>query len=265
MTNLTSTGSRKVVISNRSKKLRHHRREDTKSDLDPLEHMESQRRLQSAEQGQLLPRSRRHTDMTSSPLAQSISDSDDSDDSASRAVSWPSRHTHMNIGKQLSRRIERMEGPQPIPFRAFVESMPPARPPPSAWTSKTQSKFDAVRTNPTPKSRNTSSGATPGHTPISSTSSTSLTVSIPSSASTESLSIANTRARKINKGFEILPAGTLDRERPEVKDFGTPTETPPARKTSKKLQKRCRSNSESRRISRESQRLSNDGFRLSIF
>ncbi|OQU96808.1 hypothetical protein CLAIMM_02836 [Cladophialophora immunda] len=230
-----------------------------RSDLNPLERMEAHRRFHAAESGQLLPRNRRHTDMVLTPtFAPSLSDSEDSDDSASRALSWPTRNGSINLGKQFSRRAKRMEGPRPVPFRAFVESLPTTKPPPSAWTEKTQARVDA-KILPSPKTSETASN-TSLHSPSSSTSSMSATTT---TSPAGSLSIANTRSRKVNAGFEILPAGTLEKG-PKVKDFGNRHEELEMRKKPKKLKKRSRSSSGSRRSSTESRRLSSDTFCLPV-
>ncbi|OAP60650.1 hypothetical protein AYL99_05652 [Fonsecaea erecta] len=261
ITNLRSSGARKFVIGNKGRNTQEgHQRPERRSDPNPLEGMEAHRRFHAAESGQLLPRNRRHTDMIlTPPFTPSLSDSDDSDDSASRALSWPARNGNINLGKQFSRRAERMEGPRPVPFRAFVESLPTTKPPPSAWTEKTQARVDA-KILPSPKTSETASN-TSLHTPSSSTSSISVTTTTSPSGS---LSIANTRSRKVNDGFEVLPAGTLEKG-PRVKDFGTRHEDVEMKKKPKKLQKRSRSSSESRRSSTESRRLSSDIFRLPVF
>ncbi|OAG39933.1 hypothetical protein AYO21_05806 [Fonsecaea monophora] len=260
ITNLPSPGTRKVVIGNRQRNIQGHQRPEVRSDLNPLERMEAHRRFHAAESGQLLPRNRRHTDMALTPaLASSLSDSEDSDDSASRTLSWPARNGSLNLGKQFSRRAKRMEGPRPVPFCAFVDALPTAKPPPSAWTDKTQARVDA-KILPSAKTSETASN-TSRHTPSSSRSSTSATAT---TSPTDSLSIANTRSRKINDGFEVLPAGTLEKG-PKVKDFGTRHEDLDMRKKPKKLKKRPHSDSGSRRSSTESGRRSSDTFRLPIF
>ncbi|EXJ68119.1 uncharacterized protein A1O5_08734 [Cladophialophora psammophila CBS 110553] len=260
ITNLPSSGARKFVIGNRQRNILGHQRAEAQSDLNPLERMEAHRRFHAAESGQLLPRDRRHTNMVLTPaFASSISDSEDSDDSASRALSWPPRNGSINLGKQFSRRAKRMEGPRPVPFRAFVESIPTTTLPPSAWTEKTQARLDA-KILPSPRTSDTSSKASL-HTPSSSTSSTSATAT---TSPPGSVSIANTRSRKVNDGFEILPAGTVEKG-PRVKDFGMGQEDAEMRKKPKKLQKRSRSRSGSRPSSIESRRLSSDLFHLPIF
>lgn len=268
-TNRPSSGGRRFVIGNRQRHTPGHHRDQVQSDVNPLEWMEAHRRFHAAESGQLIPRGRRHTDMVlTTPLAPSASDSEDSDSSSNRVLSWPPRTANMNLGRQLSHRVKRMECPQPVPFRAFVESLPTPKAPPSAWTEKTQAKIEAKTPTRTDMKVSNSSRAsdtiskTSTHTRNSSTSSTSVT--IPNSP-TDLPSIPSTRYRKINDGFEILPAGSLEKE-PRVKEFGTWHEnSKTSKKKSKKLQKRARSDSESRRSSVESHRLSEDSFRLPIF
>jgi hypothetical protein len=231
--------------------------------VDTLQRMEAHRQRHAAESGQLLPRSRRHTDITlTTPLAPSASDSEDSDSSSNRSLSWPARPGQINFGKQLSRRAQQMEGPKPIPFRAFVESLPATKPPPSAWTDKTQALVASKA--PVPRSLNPKdTRSTKSHTPTSSTSSSSTTV-LGSTKSHESISIANTKSRKINEGFELLPAGALEKE-PAVKEFGLWPANSTLPKRSKKLRKRSASNASSQKSSVEGKRLSEESFRVPIF
>ncbi|KIW67309.1 hypothetical protein PV04_06573 [Phialophora macrospora] len=258
-TNLSSSGSRKFVIGNRPRNSPRHQRVEVQSEINPLERMEAHRRLHSAESGQLHPRDRRHSEMAETiPLSSFPADSEDSDDSISRALSWPAREGMTNLGKQLSRRVQRMEGPSPVPFRAFVESLPTTKPPPSAWTDRTQARIEAKV--PCSKASDTTS-KTSTHTANSSTSST-ISATAPTSFPSDFVSIANTRSRKVNDGFEVLPAGTLEKE-PKVKEFGTWHESSGSQKKPRKLQKRTRSDSASR-SSTKSQRLSSDSCRLSI-
>ncbi len=261
--NITPSSSHKFVIGNRRRVSPRHRRTEVKPEIHPLEGMEAHRRLHSAESGQLRPRDRRHSDLAQTiPLTSLASDSDDSDDSASRALSWPTRNGTMHLGKQISRRVQRMEGPRPIPFRAFVESLPTSKPPPSAWTGKTQARMEARL--PSSRASDTTS-KTSRHTPNSSTGSTTTATAATASPPSplELVSIANTRSRKVNDGFEVLPAGTFEKE-PKIKEFGTWHDDLEAQKKPKKLQKRTRSDSASR-SSTESRRLSSDSFRLPIF
>jgi len=259
-TNTSFSGPRKFVIGSRSKTPPRRQKGSAQSEVNPLERMEAHRRLHSAESGQLLPRDRRHSEMAqTTTLAPFASDSEDSDDSESRALSWPPRKGTMNLGKQLSRRVQRMEGPKPLPFRAFVESLPTSKPPPSAWTDKIQARLEAKV--PSSKASNTTSNVS-RHTPNSSTSSTT-SATAPTSSPSDLVSIANTRSRKVNDGFELLPAGTLEKG-PRVKEFGTCHDNMESHKKPKKLQKRSRSDSASR-SSTESYRPSSDRFRLPSF
>lgn len=260
LTNQPSSGTRKFVIRSRQKNSPRYNRADLQSEIHPLERMEAHRRFHAAESGQLLPRDRRHTDLIlTTPLAPSLSDSEDNEPHSARASSWPSGMEGMNLGIQLSRKAERLEGPRPVPFRAFVESLPSTKAPPSAWTHKIQAKLDA--NVPTPSTRSdTTNSKTPTHTPKSSISSTA--TSAPTSPA-DSISIASVRTRKVNDGFEVLPAGTLAKG-PSVKEFGLWPENAKAGSKPKKLRK-SQSSSGSRRSSTESRRLSDDSFRLPIF
>ncbi|KAK5465097.1 hypothetical protein LTS15_001660 [Exophiala xenobiotica] len=259
ITDRPSIHGRKFVIGNGRKTIYGPHRREAQSEVNPLERMEAHRRFHAAESGQLLPRSRRrHTDLVlTTPLAPSASDSEDSD-SSSQYMSWPRGTANISLGKQLSRMAERMEGPKPVPFRAFVESLPTTKPPPSAWTGKTQARVDA-KLPASSKGSDTASKVSM-HTPKSSISSTTTAPTSP----TDSVSIPNIRTRKINDGFEVLPAGTLEKG-PNVKEFGLWPENQSVSKKPKKLQKRSRSSSGSRRSSMESRRFSGESFRLPIF
>lgn len=266
LANRSSHTGRKFVIGNRHKALPGHPTREALSEANALERMEAHRRFHAAESGKLLPRSRRrHTDLAlMKPLASSASDSEDGDSAdtvSSQVRSSPRGTAEIALGKRLSRRVEQLEGPKPVPFRAFVESLPASKPPPSAWTNKTQARLDAKL--PASSKGSKTSSQSSKHTPSSSTSSTCTAPTSP----TSSISIANTRARKINSGFEVLPAGTLEKG-PDVKEFGLWPENPTftiSRKP-RKLQKRpSRSNSLSRRSSVESVRVSDESFRLPVF
>lgn len=259
ITNRTPAGGRKFVLGTRPKSTSDPLRRDTVPE-NPLERMEAHRRFHAAESGQLLPRSRRHTDLDlTTPLAPSASDSDDSNTSSARALSWPHNSRDMNLGQRVHGRAQRMEGPKPVPFRAFVESLPTTKVPPSAWTDKIQAKVDA-RLPVSSKGSDTSSRVSI-HTSQSSFTSNTTAPTSPA----DSVSIINTRTRKINEGFELLPAGALVKE-PSVKEFGPWPETRVAEKKPKKLQKRPPSNDAgSRRSSTESRRFSGDSLRLPVF
>ncbi|EXJ85904.1 hypothetical protein A1O1_06273 [Capronia coronata CBS 617.96] len=255
-----SSGSRRFVIGSRQMGSAGYRRAETKSDCHPLERMEAHRKFHAAESGQLLPRDQRHTDLIlTSPLAPSLPDGEDNDSLPARALSWPSRIEDMNLGKQQSRKALRLEGPRPVPFRAFVESLPSTKAPPSAWTQKTQAKLNANMSTSSKGSDTNSKTST--HTPKSSISSS---VTSASTSRTDSISIPSTRARKINDGFEVLPAGTLAKG-PSVKEFGLWPENVKAINKPNKLRKHSRSDAGSRRSSTESRRFSDESFRLPIF
>lgn len=252
--------TRKFTIGSKSRAIPHSRTYAQSEHIDSLERMEAHRRFHAAESGQLFPRGRRHTDLVlTTPLAPSNSDSDDSDCSSSRALSWPTRTVEMNLGTQLPRRAQRIEGPRPIPFRAFVESLPATKAPPSAWTQKTQAMMDS-KIPPSSRGSDTTS-STSKHTPTSSTSSATSTVTTPPP---ESISISSTRALKVNNGFELLPAGSLQKG-PVVKEFGLwPVSSHSCNKKGK-LRKRTLSNSEHDNNTQESLRPRNESFRMPIF
>ncbi|KAK4939628.1 hypothetical protein LTR10_020128 [Elasticomyces elasticus] len=257
-TDRTSVGQRKFVIGNRQKSTSLLSRRETVSD-DPLERMEAHRRFHAAESGQLRPRSRRHTDLAlTTALAPSPSDSSDSDASSAHALSWPRDTGVVNLGQRVHGREQRIEGPKPVPFRAFVESLPTTKAPPSAWTDKTQARVHAKL--PAPSKGSDTSSRVSMHTSESSISSTTTAPTL----ATESVSITNTRSRKINNGFELLPAGALIKE-PSVKEFGLWPEPRVAERKPKKLQKRPPSTSASRRSSSDSGRFSGESFRLPVF
>ncbi|EXJ85211.1 hypothetical protein A1O3_05886 [Capronia epimyces CBS 606.96] len=256
-----SSGGRRFVIGSRQKNSLGYKRADLQSDIHSLERMEAHRQFHAAESGQLLPKDRRHTDLVlTTPLAPSVSDGEENDSYSARALSWPARmEDSMQLGKRLSRKAQRREGPRPVPFRAFVESLPPTKAPPSSWTQKTQAKLDV--NIPTSSTGSDANSKTSSHTPKSSISSSA--TSSPTSP-TDSISIANIRTRKINDGFEVLPAGTLTRG-PSVKEFGLWPENVKVANKPNKLRKLSRSNPASGRSSTESRRLSDESFRLPIF
>ncbi|KAI1629848.1 hypothetical protein EDD37DRAFT_604721 [Exophiala viscosa] len=258
ITDRTPAAGRKFVIGNRQKSTSGLSRRETVSD-DPLERMEAHRRFHAAESGQLRPRSRRHTDLAlTTSLAPSVSDSEDSDASSARTLSWPRDNGVMNLGQRLHGKAQRAEGSKPVPFRAFVESLPTSKAPPSAWTDKTQARLHAKLPMPAKGSSTSSRVSTD-----TSEASISSTTTAPTS-SVESISITSTRTRKINGGFEVLPAGALAKET-SVKEFGLRPEPRVAQKKPKKLQKRPPSVSASRRSSSESERFSSEEFRLPVF
>ncbi|KIW09870.1 hypothetical protein PV08_11971 [Exophiala spinifera] len=268
-TNRGSNSGRKFVIGNRHRNSPLPPSRDSLSEANVLERMEAHRRFHAAESGQLLPRSRRrHTDLAlMTSLASSTSSASDSEDGgsfdaeSSQVRSLSLGMPEMNVGKQLARRVEKLEGPKPVPFKAFVESLPAPKPPPSAWTNKTQVRVDAKLPESSKGSETASQFSK--HTPNSSISSTCTTPTSP----TTSISIVNTRTRKVNSGFEVLPAGTLEKGL-DVKQFGVWAENPSitiSRKPRKLQKRRSRSSSSSRRSSAESARVSSESFRLPVF
>jgi len=163
-----------------------------------------------------------------------------------RAVSWPITPGELLVDFNAPQKIQTMTSPHVVPFRAFVEMHPPPKAPPkappSAWTDRTQGMLDEKLEAQVPKNRiiikNNHAGMTAGN-------SYSAMNDREGKDEDENLTLLGTQLRRVNKGFEILPAGSL-KEAKAVKDFGYATE--PLRESSnahkpRKLQKRSRSRS----------------------
>lgn len=199
---------------------------------DLIDKMDAHRRLHSAECGQLIPRIRRHT--TDVDVASSdILGSEDSE-YVLRTISWPPTDSSMRLGQTNLQKAERRVSPPAVPQHASIEAQPATKPCPSAWSSRTRQLMKEKL------AENRLNSSIPNSTLPSMTSSSTLATK---TAPTEDLSIPNTQARKVNEGFEVLPAGSLEKE-PPVKIFGLRPTTLTARSDHKKpnkLRKRSRS------------------------
>ena len=168
------------------------------TDTDIFESMQTHRKSYAAEMGQLLPKagrcSPRHTaSATTGNISESISTL-----SLPRVNSWPA------ISPESQPQPGSLD-PKAVPFRAFVEKHPPPsknfKAPPSAWSDRTQElmtdKLLALRkkTEALPSEENIR----------------------PSIERT--LSLENKVTRRVNNGFEIHPAGSLEQPKPP-KEFG---------------------------------------------
>jgi hypothetical protein len=213
---------------------------DKAGDQDTVDRLDAHRRLHSAESGQLVPRTRRHT--TDINAASSVTLGSAKNESPSRTTSWPPAEPAMRLGQNNPQKAERRISPPAVPQHASIEVPPAAKPCPSAWSSRThhlmKEKLADERSRAMPGAFATASSTIP------STASTSTLDT--TTAPTENLSIPNTQARKVNDGFEVLPAGTLDKESSTVKILGLWPATVGARPSQRKpnkLRKRSRSRS----------------------
>ncbi|KAK5956528.1 hypothetical protein OHC33_002013 [Knufia fluminis] len=216
-----------------------------------LDRMEAHRRFHAAESGQLQPRLR-FTEEKSFGHKHSASDSFFVDTETTRAVSWPITPGEVLVNFNAPQKVQTMTSPHVVPFRAFVEMHPPPKSspkaPPSAWTDRTQGMLDEKLEAQAPKKRITIRN---NHAGKNARELYTLTNNEEDKDEDENFSLLGTQLRRINKGFEILPAGSLDEPSP-VKDFGYSKE--PLREKSndskpRKLQKRSRSRSMEHRTS----------------
>ena len=227
---------RRFVIGGRSSP---HRRQTTvqQENQSAIDRMDAHRRLHSAECGQLLPRPRRHTTEINDALEDEYTS--DADSSPLRTLTWPKRDNSVRLSQKLPRKAEQHESPQAVPQTASIETQVHSTAPPSAWTSRTQELMKSMLgENRLPEADSMS-------TVPSMTSSTTLsTVTSP----IEMVSITNKQTCRINDGFEVLPAGTLDRD-PAFKILGlwpaTIADRPSVIRKPIKLRKRSRSGSTS--------------------
>ena len=226
--------------------------ERTPTTKKALDRMEAHRKFHAAESGQLQPRPRTADDKAGKHK-HSASDTTVNDIETTRAVSWPITQGEVLVDFTAPRKVQTGIGPNIVPFRAFVEMHPPPnstpKAPPSAWTEKTQDLLDEKLQAQTPKKRSTIKN----NSVVTRNAKELYIISSRESSKDEqeAASLLGTQSRKINDGFEILPAGTLE-ESLCVKDFGF--ENKPLQESSnnsrpRKLQKRNRSLSRERRTS----------------
>lgn len=247
---VSNTKRRKFIIGPRTS-LSKAPEKPVKNENDVIERMNAHRRLHSAEQGQLVPRVRPHSE-DNARVEIDYCTCGERDSSPSRAISWPT-----NDSVRLSKRTP-PEPPTAIPPPATAqtsatETPRPPKPCPSAWTGRTQEMLDEQLT------RDVSAGESL-NTPSLCSDATLTTAAI----TDDHISIENKTTRKINQGFEILPAGSLQKEAelkvvelwPEVVKKESDKKKP------NKLQKRHRRSSSA--SSRES-RSSSESMRSSRF
>ena len=241
----SNSGKRKFIIGGRSAAHRDVLAVPSQYQ-DVIESMDARRRKHSAESGQLTPRISRRT--TEEPATQNSKLENDAFSNASRTVSWPQRDGDLRLGSSAAQKAERRVSPSAVPLRASIETQPSLRPPPSAWTSRTRDMMKEKLSERTPATVE----------PLPSTPSMcSLTTLSDFTAATQPVSIANTKMRKVNDGFGVLPAGTFDQDLTSDTP-GTwpvpPRESSNKSKQPRKLQKRTRSRSVSSKSSSESRR-----------
>lgn len=206
--------------------------------------MEAHRRLHSAESGQLIPRMRPKFEDTASTPTQFCECDGAGDETSDRVVSWPSTDG-FRLSPQLFKKAKTISVPRVRPQAALVENRSPAKPCPSAWTSRTQELLDESIARSVSV---TESLVSPPSLCSESTFSTAVT-------STGPISHENRTSRTVNEGFEILPAGTFNKDQ-ELKALEVwpehTSDEPKKLSTSKKLKKHRRSSSTSSRESNAS-------------
>lgn len=207
--------------------------------LETLDQMEAHRKFHAAESGQLQPRTRHSSNTSvSSNRSQPVSSARE-EQQASRAVSWPVTNNEIVLNMTVPHNKPiRKASPHVVPFRAFVEMHPPPKACPSAWTEKTQDRMEEKIQRAKRFSNYTVTNSK--HSRSSSTNSSLSTPETP--LSSDNISIYSRVTRKVNDGFELLPAGTLDKPTP-VKDFDDANhrilfQYPNDRIQAKRLQKR---------------------------
>lgn len=221
-----------------------------KNDTDVIESMNAHRRLHSAEQGQLIPRARPHSE-DNARIEIDYCTCGERDSSPSRAISWPTNDS-VRLSKRTQPERPTAVTPQATAQTSVIEIRPP-KPCPSAWTGRTQEMLDEQLT------RDVSVGESLV-TPSLCSDATLMTAA----TAEDRISIENKTTRKINQGFEILPAGSLQKEAElkVVELWPEAVKEEPEKKKPKKLQKRHRRSSSA--SSRES-RSSSDSMRSSRF
>ena len=225
--------------------------ERTPTTKKALDRMEAHRKFHAAESGQLQPRLRALEEKMLGHKP-SASDSFFVESENTRAVSWPITPGEVLVDFNAPRKVQTMTSPHVVPFKAFVEMHPPPKAsmqaPPSAWTDRTQGMLEDKLEAQAPKKRITIQN---NHTNRSAGKPYTVTTAEDNKDEDENFALLGTQLRQINKGFEILPAGSLNEPAP-VKDFGHSKE--PLRESSndskpRKLQKRTRSRSTEARTS----------------
>jgi len=230
--------------------------ERTPTTRKALDRMEAHRKFHAAESGQLQPRPRTTPEQKQSRHKNSVSDSLVVEPETTRAVSWPITAGEVLVDFDAPRKVQTMTSPHVVPFRAFVDMHPPPntppKAPPSAWTDKTQGMLDEKLDAQVPKKRITienNSAVRNTILPVTNNGDDE------EKDEDENFSLLGTQLRQINKGFETLPAGSLQ-EPSSMKDFDFGFAREPLRtilidSKPRKLQKRSRSKSTGSRTSSE--------------
>jgi len=226
--------------------------ERTPTTREALDRMEAHRKFHAAESGQLQPRPRAVVEDKASRHKHSSSDSWVVEPEPTRAVSWPITPGEVLVDFNAPQKVQTMTSPHVVPFRAFVEMHPPPKAPPkappSAWADRMQGMLDEKLEAQIPKKRitikNNHAGRNAGNLYT-------VVNQEEDKDEDENFTLFGTQLRRVNKGFEVLPAGSL-RDASSIKDFGRAAE--PLRETSnaskpRKLRKRSRSKSTEGRTS----------------
>jgi hypothetical protein len=216
---------------------------------DVIRRMEAHRRLHSAESGQLTPRLRPKSEDNATIATDYCACDDDSSSSGKRTLSWPAVE-NIKLGSNTPQKPKLVSQSSAQSRTGIIETRAPTKLPPSAWTRRTQELLDEKMI------RQVSVAETVDTTP-SLCSDTTYSTAVPN---IELGPIENKHSRKINDGFEILPAGTFSKE-PDVKVLSVWPDvlgaTDDRHRKGKKLQKHKRAtsnNSQASRASSESQR-----------
>lgn len=220
--------------------------ERTPTTRKALDRMEAHRKFHAAESGQLQPRLR-SLDEKSLGHKHTNSDYTVSDHETTRAVSWPITSGEVLVDFSAPQKIKTKTSPRVVPFRALIETHQPSKPsvkaPPSAWTERTQGMLEDKLESQAPKKRITIKN---DHADNDVKELHTVTNRNNTKDDEETASLLGTQIRRINKGFEVLPAGSLGRPEP-TKDFGYEKESVREifNETSRprKLQKKSRSRS----------------------
>lgn len=252
-------------------------------DLETLESMNAHRQTHAAEIGQLIPRNRRGNISADFTTVSTTLESETSQDNVSaRSVSWPTTTPDATRNRKNGSLPSPALPPDPrdVPFRVFVENhpLPSVRRPPVEYKDnvgdcRTHQKSILARPAPVSTTRtphpphleaqiiNTDTppakacpSAWSGRVQEQMEEKTSENKEVKLPLTDALLSHHNKMTRRINPGFEVLPVGTLIAPVP-VKEWGDAsagsTHNQGTKRISRKLQKRDRSGSGSRRTSSE--------------
>lgn len=187
--------------------------ERTPTTRKALDRMEAHRKFHAAESGQLQPRGRNLA--KNSGHKHSTSEHTVPEHEITRAVSWPITSGEVLVDFKAPRQVQPMTSPRVVPFRAVLETQTPprgsVRAPPSAWTERTQGMLDEKLEFQASKRRITIKNSHGSKDVKDSNTNNNVK---DARGREETTSLLGTQRRQINKGFEILPAGSLENFRP---------------------------------------------------